>query len=118
MVLVDTSVWINHFRHNDKTLTSLLNEGKVVIHNFIVGEIACGSFKNYDEILELLGNLEKSPEITFDEYLLFIKKYKLNGKGIGFVDIHLLASSKFSGYPILTYDKKLGSVAKTLGLAY
>ncbi len=118
MVLIDTSVWINHFRKGDAKLGSLLMEGKAAIHEFIIGELACGSFKNYDEIINLLNNLHKSKKVTIEEYLLFIKKNKLNGRGIGFVDIHLLSSSKLSGYALFTYDKKLSGVAKELGLVY
>ncbi len=118
MVLVDTSVWINHFRKGDGKLNELLMEGRAAIHEFIIGELACGSFKNYDEIMSLINNLHRSKMVTIEEYLLFVRKNKLNGKGIGFVDIHLLASSKLSGYPLFTYDKKLSAAAKDLGLSY
>lgn len=118
MVLVDTSVWINHFRKGDKKLESLLMEGKAAVHEFIIGELACGNFKNYDEILGLINNLHRSKKITIEEYLLFIRRNKLNGKGMGFVDIHLLASSKLSGYPLFTHDKKLSAAAKDLKLTF
>ena len=118
MVLVDTSVWINHFRKGDSRLDSLLMKGNAATHEFIIGELACGRFKKYDEIINLLKNLHRSKIITIEEYLLFTKKNKLNAKGIGFVDIHLLASSKVSGYPLFTYDKKLSDAARELGLAY
>ncbi len=118
MVIVDTSVWINHFRNGDEVLSQVLREGKVAIHEFILGELACGSFKNRDEVIDLLKNLSRSKKVTLEEYLLFIKKNELYGKGIGFVDIHLLASSKLSGYTLLTYDKKLESEAKILGLNF
>ena len=118
MVLVDTSVWINHLRKGDAKLDSLLMEGKAATHEFIIGELACGNFRNYDEIIGLINNLHGSKKVTIEEYLLFIRKNKLNGKGIGFVDIHLLVSSKLSGYPLFTYDKKLLIVAKQLRLAY
>jgi predicted nucleic acid-binding protein len=118
MVIVDTSVWINHFRRGNAALTSLLNDGKVVIHEFIIGELACSNFKQYEQIIKLLMNLHRTKKVTIEEYLLFIEKNKLNGTGIGFVDIHLLASSKLSGYPLFTYDKKLSNAAKVLTLEY
>ncbi len=118
MVLVDTSVWISHFRKGDKILDSLLREGKAAVHEFVIGELACGTFKNYDEILSLINNLHRSKKAAIEECLLFIRLNKLNGKGIGFVDVHLLASSKLSGYPLFTYDKKLFAAAKQLEISY
>lgn len=118
MVLVDTSVWIHHFRKGDVTLTSLLTEGEVAIHEFVIGELACGNFKKYDEIMGLLNDLHRAGKVSPEEYLIFIKRNKLYGMGIGFVDIHLLASSRLSGYPLFTYDKKLASAARKLHLAY
>jgi predicted nucleic acid-binding protein len=118
MVLVDTSVWIIHLRSGDEKLSKLLIEGEAAVHEFIIGELACGSFKNYDEIISLIKNLHRSDKVTIEEYLLFVKKNKLNGMGIGFVDIHLLASSKLAGYPLFTYDKKLSAAAEELRLAY
>lgn len=118
MTIVDTSVWINHFRKKDTILESLLVEGKVAVHEFVIGELACGNFKNQTEIINLLNNLQRSKKVSFDEYLIFIEKNKLKSKGIGFVDVHLLASSKISGYSLFTYDKKLLEAAKELGLAF
>lgn len=118
MVLVDTSVWINHFRKGDKTLAFLLDEGKTAIHEFVIGELACGNFKDYKEIMNLLNNLYRLEKVTITEYLLFIEKNNLNGKGIGFIDVHLLASARLSGYPLFTYDKKLLNAAKELRVAY
>jgi predicted nucleic acid-binding protein len=118
MVLVDTSVWINHFRKGDPILPALLEKGNVATHEFIIGELACGNFKNYSEIMILLKNLHLAKRVTSDELLLFIERNKLSGKGIGFVDVHLLASSKLSGYPLLTYDKKLSAIASELTLQY
>lgn len=118
MVLVNTSVWIDHFRKTNDVLVSLLNKGNVVTHEFIIGELACGKFNNDKQIMNLLNNLQKVKKITLEEYLLFIEKYQISGKGIGFVDVHLLASSKLSGYPLFTHDKKLLNVAKKLKLSF
>ncbi len=74
MVLVDTSVWINHFNRKDIKLSELLEEGKVLINAFIIGELSCGKIKNRNEILALLQNLPRTSILTIDEYLVFIKK--------------------------------------------
>jgi predicted nucleic acid-binding protein len=118
MVLVDTSVWINHFKRKDIKLSGLLEEGNVVIHTFIIGELSCGKIKNRAEILALLQNLPRISILTLDEYLLFIENNKLMGKGLGFVDIHLLGSSVLTGNKLFTYDKKLAEIANSLHLKY
>ncbi|NOX65936.1 MAG: PIN domain-containing protein [Chlorobi bacterium] len=118
MVLVDTSVWIDHLRNSNKELSALLLNGTIVMHEFILGELAIGNIKNRKEIIELLQNILYVPKVTIDEYLFFINKNRLFGKGIGFVDIHLLASAKLSGIPIWTLDKRLKEVASILGISY
>lgn len=118
MVLVDTSVWINHFNRNDIKLSDLLKEGKVVIHTFIIGELSCGKIKNRAEILTLLQNLPRTSILTLDEYLVFIESNKLMGKGLGFVDIHLLGSSALTGSKLFTYDKKFNEAAKSLSINF
>ncbi len=114
MVLVDTSVWINHFNRKDIKLSELLEEGKVLIHTFIIGELSCGKIKNRAEIFTLLQNLPGTSILTLDEYLVFIEKNKLMSKGLGFVDIHLLGSSILTGSKLFTFDKKLITAAKFL----
>jgi len=118
MILVDTSVWINHFREGNKQLEKLLFEAEVMCHPFIIGELACGNIKNRTEILSLLLALPLSRTIDFNEYLFFIDKHKLMGRGIGFVDVHLLASAQLSGIVLWTMDKRLNSAAEQLNLAY
>ncbi len=118
MVLVDTSVWINLFRKGDKTLTALLENGMVAVHDFVLGELACGNISNRTEILKFLRDLPVVGPVTIDEYLKFIEIYSLSGSGLGFADINLLASSKLSGYPLFTYDKKLKVVADKLNLSF
>ena len=118
MIIVDTSVWVNHFRGNDKVLGSLLLDGKVVVHEFVIGELACGNLNNRNVIIKELMNLHRAKQITFGEYLMFVDKYNLYNTGVGFVDINLLASSKLSGYPLFTYDKKLLLIASQLNLSY
>ncbi len=118
MVLVDTSIWIDHFRKGVPSLSELLNTTSVATHPFIIGELACGSLKNRKEILELLHTLSMSPVISTEEYLEFIELKDLSGKGIGFVDIHLLASSVLSGYPLWTNDKKLRLIADQMDISF
>jgi predicted nucleic acid-binding protein len=118
MVLVDTSVWVNHLRMGDIQLEELLHDGKVVCHPFVIGELACGNIKNRSEILALLQALPKAPTIVLAEYLYFIEQNHLSGTGIGFVDVHLLASSKLSGIPLWTNDKRLKETALKLKVFY
>lgn len=118
MVLVDTSVWVDHFREGLPVLEQLLNEGEVVIHPFIIGELACGGLKNREEILSLLHSLPTSTVIESDEYLTFIEAQRLIGKGIGFVDIHLLASALLESNFLWTFDKNLKLIARKLKLSF
>jgi len=118
MVLVDTSVWINHLRKGDNKLIPLLSSGNVATHEFIIGELACGNIKNRTAILNSISDLYRVKKVSLDELLIFIDRYALNKKGIGFVEVHLLAASKLSGVPIFTYDKKLAAVAKELARHY
>ncbi len=118
MVLVDTSVWINHLRDGDRHLEKLLFDGDVVCHTHIIVELACGNLKNRIEIISLLQSLPVTPIIEFQEYLYFIDQNQLSGKGIGFVDIHLLASAKLGQVPLWTADKRLKTAAANLDLNY
>jgi len=111
MVLVDTSVWVNHLRRGDIQLEELLLDGEVVCHPFVIGELACGNIKNRSEILALLQALPQTPTIDLAEYLYFIEQNHLSGIGIGFVDVHLLSSAKLSGIPLWTNDKRLKETA-------
>ena len=118
MVLVDTSVWIEYFRKGHPHLVELLNNTDVAIHQYIIGELACGTIKNREEILNLLQTLDSSPEISLRELLRFIEMNKLQGKGIGFIDVNLLAASLLSDFKLWTNDKKLYAVALKMGIAY
>jgi len=118
MVLVDTSVWINHLRDGVRHLEKLLFDGDVVCHTHIIGELACGNLKNRQEIISLLQALPVAPVVEFQEFLYFIEHNHLSGKGIGFVDIHLLASAKLDRMPLWTVDKRLKAAAAGLELHY
>jgi len=118
MVLVDTSIWINHLRSGDRHLKKLLLNGEVFCHPYIIGELACGNIKNRQEIIPLLKELPQAPVVEFDEFLYFIEQNKFYGKGIGFVDIHLLASAKLGQLLLWTGDKRLQSASVDLNLKY
>jgi len=118
MVLVDTSIWVTHLRQGSRQLEKLLMDAEVMCHPFIIGELACGNLKNRNEIISLLQSLPMAPTIEFDEFLFFIDRNHLMGKGIGFVDIHLLASARLIGVRLWTADKRLKSAADLLELAY
>jgi len=118
MVLVDTSVWIDHLRKSQDHLQFLLRETEVVCHPFVIGELACGNLTNRAEILTLLKTLPMVPQLNFDEYLFFIDEQQLQGRGIGFVDVHLLASAALGQVKLWTNDKRLKSTASDLDLDY
>ncbi len=118
MVVVDTSVWISHFRDGDDHLSLLLNEGEVLCHTFIIGELACGNLKNRVQILSLLNSLPKSVFVNHKEILFFIEKIGLMGKGLGYIDMSLLASSLITESPIWTLDKRLQIISSQFKLNY
>ncbi len=114
MILVDTSVWVDHFRSGTIGLEAFLNEGHVVCHPFIIGELACGTLKNRKEILSLLQDLPMASRADDDEVIQFIEDNRLMGKGLGYIDIHLLMSAMLTGIPLWTTDKRLHEVSLNL----
>ena len=118
MVLVDTSIWIIHLRQGDRQLEKLLMDAEVMCHPFILGELACGNLKNRSEIISLLQALPMTPTIEFDEFLFFVERNQLMGKGVGFVDVQLLASAQLAGVQLWTADKRLKSAAGQLKLTF
>jgi len=118
MVLVDTSIWVTHLRQGSRQLEKLLMDAEVMCHPFIIGELACGNLKNRNEIISLLQSLPMAPTIEFDEFLFFVDRNHLMGKGIGFVDVHLLASAQLTGISLWTADKRLKSAANQLELTF
>lgn len=118
MIIADTSVWISHFRESNKRLSSLLEESEISCHPFIIGELACGGLGNRKEILSLLQALPTYSPISSEEYFHFLDSYKLYGKGIGFVDVHLLAAALLNSDFIWTLDKKLDLIARKLKVDY
>lgn len=117
MILVDTSVWIDHLRHGDAALAASLEAGQVAIHPFVVGELACGNLRDRAEVLGLLQSLPTLVVASDKEVLFSIEAHALAGLGIGYVDVHLLTSAKLSGATLWTRDKRLLTVAAGLGLA-
>ena len=115
MVLADTSVWISHLREGNAGLETLLDDGHVVCHPFIIGELACGNLKNRSEILSLLHVLPMIIHAEHEEVMQFIDDYRLMGKGLGYIDMHLLASAILSKTPLWTFDKRLREVSVGLG---
>jgi predicted nucleic acid-binding protein len=119
LILVDTSVWVDHLRRGDPGLVDLLERSAVVMHPFVVGEIACGSLRDRKALLELLQDLPPAVVATDDEVMQFIERQALHGKGIGYVDVHLLASVALTGGARLwTRDQKLRQAAAALGCAH
>ena len=117
MVLVDTSIWVTHLRQGAIGLEALLHDGRVVCHPFIVGELACGNLQNRSEIISLLQRLPEAIRAEHEEVMQFIENYGLMGKGLGYIDIHLLASARLTGVPLWTLDKRLNEVATKLGIS-
>lgn len=117
MLIVDTSVFVDFLRDGDEALARELNAAQVLAHPFVIGEIALGSLKNRAEILNLLLCLPKPVVASDDETLAFIERYNLFGRGVGYVDAHLLASTRLSGCRLWTRDKKLRAAAAELSVA-
>ncbi|PWB58461.1 MAG: VapC toxin family PIN domain ribonuclease [Nitrosomonadales bacterium] len=118
MILVDTSVWIDHLRRGEPHLAELLDRGVAAIHDFVIGEIACGNLGNRQEVLSLLSWLPKCESATHEEALFFIERNRLMGRGIGYIDACLLAAATLSSARLWTRDKRLAGIAEELGCAY
>ncbi len=118
MVLVDTSVWVDHLRRGAVGLDLPLSGGQVLCHPYIIGELACGNLKNRSGILSLLQTLPAVRTAEEEEVLLFIERHRLMGKGLGYIDAHLLASCRLSHVPLWTLDKRLDNAATALGFQY
>ena len=118
MILVDTSVWIDHFHHTDEGLIELLLSNQVCIHPFVLGELSCGNILNRKEVLSLLRTLRSIDLVLDEEVFILIEDRELFGKGLGFIDFHLLASALIHHIPIWTRDKSLKRIAGELGIVF
>jgi hypothetical protein len=117
VILVDTSVWVDHLRAHDAALAGLLEAGGVLAHGFVIGELALGDLRRRDEILALLGDLPAAATAADDEVLGFIARHRLMGTGIGYIDAHLLTSAALTPAARLwTRDRRLATVARRLDL--
>ena len=115
-MLVDTSVWIEHFRRGDASREARLHRDEVECHPFVIGEVACGHMRNRTEILALMRRLPSSAVADHEEVLQFIEMHQLMGTGIGWVDAHLLASVSLARTSLWTRDRRLAAVARRLGV--
>jgi len=116
LILVDTSVWIDHFRRGNTTLAARLEEDVVWCHPFVIGELACGGLSDRAQILSLLAALPQPPLPEHREVLEFVDRNALAGSGLGWIDVHLLASARLGGIAIWTLDRTLERVATGIGL--
>ena len=118
MIIVDTSVWIDHFRAAEPQLVALLGKSEVLTHPFVIGEIALGSIAKRAEVLRLLDGLPKAIAATHNEVMTFIDRHKLPNSGVGYVDAHLLASAALTpGAALWSRDKTLRAAATGCGVA-
>ena len=117
MILVDTSVWVDHLRRDNASLRALLDDAAVACHPFVIGELACGTLRNRHEILEMLARLPSVTVVQHTEVLALIESRRLMGRGPGWVDAHLLASALVGNAPLWTVDLPLRVAAERLGVA-
>ena len=118
MIIADSSVWIGHLRSANAQLSALLEMGEIATHDFVIGELALGSLRKRDFILQALQDLPQATHADEKEVLHFIATHNLYNSGIGYVDAHLLASARLSSALLWTGDKRLHAAATRLELAY
>ena len=118
MVLVDTSVWIAHFRQGVAALARELEEGRVASHPAVIGELACGALRHRATTLDLLGRLPRAIVATDDEALRFLEHHRLFGQGLGWTDVHLLAATALSRCQLWTLDQRLLEAGRRLRLVF
>ena len=118
MILVDSSIWVDHLRSGDPDLVDLLAATQVLAHPFVIGELALGNLRQRDSVLGALRDLPRATVASDDEVLGFIDRHALAGLGIGYIDAHLLASTRLSGANLWTRDKRLHGAATRIGVAW
>ena len=118
MTLVDTSVWVDHLRRGNARLATLLNDGLVLLHPFVLGELALGRLRRRAEVLGLLEELPRAESATHEEVLEFVERHDLAGSGVGWVDTHLLVSAALGRVSLWTLDRRLARAAGRLALSH
>ena len=119
MILVDTSIWIDHLRRGNRELVRALESEQVLTHPFVIGELACGNLSDREQTLMLLGNLPRAVAADHTEVLGLIGRHRLMGRGLGYADMHLLTSTLISPNALLwTADKELAATADELHVGY
>jgi predicted nucleic acid-binding protein len=118
MVLVDTSVWVDHLRHDNHDLRRMLDSGSVLCHPFVIGELACGNLRNRRMILDLLDALPCALVAQHLEVLRLVEERRLFGQGLGWIDMHLIASALLQNFPLWTLDKALRLAGTKLGVSF
>jgi predicted nucleic acid-binding protein len=119
MILPDTAIWIDHIHAKNAQLELLLRGDRVLVHPFVIGEIALGSMKRYETTIEALTALRPAPIAADEDVRFMIKQHTIMGTGVGYVDAHLLASAMLvPGSSIWTRDKRLDTVARRMGVAW
>jgi predicted nucleic acid-binding protein len=114
VILVDTSVWIEHFRRGNDRLKTLLFDEQVLCHPFVIGELACGTLQKRSDILSMLKALPEAQLLEQEEVLSFLETRRVYGRGIGWVDAHLLGSTLLTGCSLWTFDRPLRRAAAAL----
>ncbi len=117
MILVDTSIWVDHLRSGLPSLAELLSEGRVLAHPWVIGELACGNLRDRARLIQLLQGLPQAPLATDGEVMLLIERHRLIGRGIGWIDAHLLASTLLASARLWSGDRRLTAIATELNAA-
>ncbi|HET9271772.1 MAG TPA: type II toxin-antitoxin system VapC family toxin [Vicinamibacterales bacterium] len=117
MILVDTSVWVNHLRRTGSPLAARLEAGDVLCHPYVIGEISLGLLKRRTEVIALLASLPSAPVVSHDDAMAFVDRRGLAGRGIGWIDVHLAASAVVSGARLWSDDRRLAEIARDLRIA-
>ena len=118
MILADTSLWIQHFRHGLPDFEMALRKGKIATHSFVIGELAMGNLSRRSNTLAALRQLPRASEGTIDECHAFVEAHKLHGRGIGWGDLQLIVAARLSGYPLWTLDTRLAAAVVEQRIAY
>jgi predicted nucleic acid-binding protein len=117
MILIDTSIWIAHFKRANASLAEWLENGQVLCHPFIVGELACGDLPSRSASINLLQALPEAPLMQHEEVLILVERHRLMASGIGWVDAHLIGSALLAGAGLWTFDRPLANAARKIGAA-